>query len=267
MCEINRIFRKRIGFPESEKLSFVGLGTLLEKAAYAIPFENLAVIEGTAYEMTKENLKNKILMRNEGGLCYELNTILYFFLKENGFDVVLVPGVVFNDTVQNWSETGKTHVTILLKHEEQTFLIDTGFGVNLPLQPVPLNGQMIGTQTGEFRILNVESEHGDYIFEMKLKYKDRDWKIGYAFNSRTPIKSASELNGIQKIIREHHASSFNKGPLITIRTKRGHFTLTQSSYVQSADGVVKKEPINSEKFKELFIQFFPCNDGFHGLPI
>lgn len=47
---------------------------------------------------------------------------------------------------------GRTHVTILLKHEGQIYLIDTGFGGNLPLKPVPLNGETVISQNGEFRI-------------------------------------------------------------------------------------------------------------------
>ncbi len=36
-------------------------------------------------DITKQNLMNKILVRNESGLCYELNSFLYYFLVDNGF--------------------------------------------------------------------------------------------------------------------------------------------------------------------------------------
>ena len=44
---------------------------------------------------------------------------------------------------------------ILLSHNEQIYLIDTGFGVNLPLQPVPLSGQIARSANGEFRIIQL----------------------------------------------------------------------------------------------------------------
>jgi N-hydroxyarylamine O-acetyltransferase len=79
-------------------------------------------------------------------------SILYLFLIENGFNAVLTRGVVFNNDTQAYLTHGRTHVTILLTHEEQTYVIDTGFGGNLPLKPVPLTGETLATSNGEFRI-------------------------------------------------------------------------------------------------------------------
>ena len=138
----NKLFRQRIGIPENKELSFKDLDYILEKTAIVIPFENLRVIDASAEKITKENIMDKILVRNEGGLCYELNTTLYFFLLDNGFDVSLVRGVVYDHTAQEWGTIGRTHITILLVHDEKTYIVDTGFGGNLPLKPVPLAGRL-----------------------------------------------------------------------------------------------------------------------------
>jgi N-hydroxyarylamine O-acetyltransferase len=44
MIDINKLFRKRIGFPEEEKLTFETLDFVLEKTAMTIPFENLCLL-------------------------------------------------------------------------------------------------------------------------------------------------------------------------------------------------------------------------------
>lgn len=256
MSELNVLFRKRIGIPENLTLTFEGLGKVLEKTAMNIPFENLCIIEKNTRDINKESLKNKILLKNEGGLCYELNSIFYFFLLENGFDVVLVQGVTYDNAAQKYIDLGRTHVTILLTHEEQTYLVDTGFGGNLPLQPVPLTGETVTSHNGEFRVKNVESEHGDYVLEMKLKHKDTAWKIGYAFDSKENISDISVLNEIQTIIAEHQESRFNRTPLITQLTPRGNLTLTDTSFTQWIDGAVTKEDIDNDRFKELLKQHF-----------
>ncbi|MFF2591106.1 arylamine N-acetyltransferase [Peribacillus butanolivorans] len=149
MNELNALFRKRIGLLEHEKVTFEKLDEILEKTAKTIPFENLSIMASHLSDINKENIMNKVLVRNEGGLCYELNTALYFFLVENDFDVSLVRGVIYN---QGWMTIGRTHVAILLNHEGQTYLVDTGFGGNLPLKPVPFNGETVISQNGEFRI-------------------------------------------------------------------------------------------------------------------
>lgn len=256
MSELNALFRKRIGIPKKEKITFEALNNVLEKTAKNIPFENLCIIENKTSDITKENLINKILVKKEGGLCYELNSIFYFFLIENSFNAVLTRGVIYENATQEYLILGRTHVTILITHEEQTYLIDTGFGGNLPLKPVPLTGETVTSNNGEFRVKKVKSEHGDYVLEMKLKNKDTAWKIGYAFDSKKLIDDVSEFNEIQKIIAEHQESPFNKNPLITLLTTEGNLTLTNTSFTQRIDGIVIKEEIDNVRFKELLKQHF-----------
>ncbi|MEI4771400.1 arylamine N-acetyltransferase [Psychrobacillus sp. FJAT-51614] len=256
MSELNALFRKRIGFPENEEITFEALDIILEKTAKNIPFENLCILEKKTSDITKENLINKILVKKEGGLCYELNSILYFFLIENGFNAVLARGVIFENATQNYLTLGRTHVTILVNHEDQQYLIDTGFGGNLPLKPVPLSGEPITSNNGEFRIKKVNSEHGNYVLEMKLKHKNIAWKIGYAFDSKKPIHDVSEFNEIQTIIAEHQESPFNKKPIITRLTTGGNLTLTNTSFTQWIDGIVTKEEIDNSSFEELLKQHF-----------
>ncbi|MCY9667346.1 arylamine N-acetyltransferase [Paenibacillus alginolyticus] len=256
MNELNGLFRKRLGIPENEILTFEKLDNILVKTARTIPFENLNIISNETSAITKESLISKILMKNEGGLCYQLNPLLYFFLVENGFNAVLVRGEVYNYATKDWSKLGRTHVTILLQHKGQTYLVDTGFGGNLPLKPVPLNGETASSVNGEFRVRATETDYGDYILEMKLKYKDTDWKIGYAFDTKRPLKDLSELNEVQEIIVQHKESRFNKIPLMTQLTSDGNVTLTDTSFTQWIQGKSSKEQIDKDKFKELAKQHF-----------
>lgn len=256
VCDLNLLFRKRIGFSTNETITFEKLDSILEKTSKQIPFENLCIISNNTSELTKENLVNKILIKNEGGLCYDLNSLLYFFLLENGFDVSLVLGVVYNQSGQSWSTTGRTHVAILATHQNQTYLIDTGYGGNLPLKPVPLNGEVVTSSNGEFRVEREKTEHGDYIFYMKLKNKNEDWRVGYTFESTTLIDNISELNEIQQIIQEHPDSSFNKTPLITKLTDRGNITLTDSSFTEWINGSVEKKEITKDQFKKFAKEHF-----------
>ncbi|MFD0677981.1 MULTISPECIES: arylamine N-acetyltransferase family protein [unclassified Paenibacillus] len=259
MSELNTLFRNRMNLPETDTITFEGLADVLEKMAKTVPFENLCIIEKRIGVISKEHLVNKLLVANEGGLCYELNALLYLFLIENGFDAVLTRGVVYNNDTQAFFTLGRTHVTILLNHEKQIYILDTGFGGNLPLKPVPLSGETITSSNGQFRIQKRAGEFGDYVLEMKLKHKDSDWRIGYTFDSMRPIADFSECNAVQKIVVEHPASSFNKHPLITKITDEGSITLTDTSFTQWNQGTLTKVKIDSLKFKELFDEYF----GFH----
>ncbi|MGG1675242.1 arylamine N-acetyltransferase [Neobacillus sp. NRS-1170] len=256
MGDFNLLFRKRIGWPDREVITFEKLDHVLEKTAKSIPFENLCIIENRTTDISKENLISKIIKKNEGGLCYDLNSILYLFLVENGFDAALVRGVVYDHAGQRWNTFGRTHVAIIINHQGKKYLIDSGFGGNLPLKAVPFTGEVIESRNGEFRVKRVDIEHGDYVLFMKLKYKDKDWKVGYVFDSTDLIKDVFKLNEVQKIIIEHPESPFNKKPLITRITDRGNMILTDTSFTEWDNGKVTKQEIDTKRFKEMVKDHF-----------
>jgi N-hydroxyarylamine O-acetyltransferase len=256
MSNLNQLFRERIGLGNSVPVTFANLNAILEMTAAAIPFENLCTITGDLNELNDGNLMEKIILRNEGGLCYDLNGILYLFLKENGLDVQLVRGSVYVAEIDGYSPTGRTHAAIILNEKGRRFLVDTGFGGNLPLRPVPMDGTEVSSPNGDFRVKQHDSEFGDYILEMKLKYKDSDWRIGYAFDSRESVENVGDLSEMKKIITEHPQSPFNKKPLLTRVTADGSMVLTETSFTQWTENGVKREEIDSERFKELAKKFY-----------
>ncbi|MCZ8520274.1 MULTISPECIES: arylamine N-acetyltransferase family protein [Paenibacillus] len=256
MSELSALFRRRLDLPVNGTIHFEDLNQVLSRMAKTIPFENLCIIGGTTSAITKEHLVDKILVRREGGLCYEINPLLYLFLLDNGFDVVLTRGIVYSHQLQAYPASGRTHITILLTHKEQTYIVDSGFGGNLPLLPVPLSGETVSSSNGEFRIRRENSEHGDHVLQMKLKHKDTEWKTGYAFYSHTPLTGLLECNDVQTIIAEHPDSPFNKDPLITRLTDRGNITLTHTSFTQWQDGIVTKENVTPARYKELLKRYF-----------
>ncbi|KGX87309.1 arylamine N-acetyltransferase [Pontibacillus litoralis JSM 072002] len=253
---MNTPFRKRLAISNNVTISFDQLPTILDRASQTLPFENLAIIEHRMLDITKENLANNILVQHNGGLCYELNPILYLFLIENGFHATLVRGDVYDQERETFQNLGRTHVTILIEHQQQTYLIDTGFGGNLPLTPIPLTGETVQSKNGAFRITPMHTSSGNYIFEMKLKHKHTDWHIGYAFDSRKPVAHLSELNEVQTIIAKHEASPFNKRPLLTAFTPQGRILLTNTHFIQWTDGVMTKKKINEDAFPQLAKQYF-----------
>lgn len=253
MNEVQASFLKRIGLSQIESVTFDRLPEILEKTAYTLPFENSSVLAGITREITKENVTDKVLNRKEGGVCYELNTALYLFLAESGMDVRLVRGVTH---VNGWSPTGQTHVAIILRYEGQDYLVDTGFGGNLPLRPVPFSGETVSSTNGEFRVTQKETEHGNYLFELKLNHKDSDWRIGYAFDTKNPVQDLSDLNDIQEIIKTHPKSPFNKKPLYTRLTETGSITLTENSLTLWEDGAVRKEELDESRFRKLKEELF-----------
>lgn len=260
MKKLSTMFLERIGLKATDAVTFEGLGQILQQAAMTIPFENLSLFGNSpgSASITEKRLQDKILVHNQGGLCYELNALLYFFLVENGFNVTLTRGVVFNQERGEFLTLGRTHVLVLLAHEGETYLLDTGFGGNLPLLPVPLSGETVHSRNGSFRVKKTENSTfpGDHILEMKLAHIPDNWRTGYAFYANQPLEAIAELDEIQEIIAVHPESSFNKQRLITRLTETGNITLTDTTITRRDQGVVTKKSISPEQFPELLEQYF-----------
>ncbi|QXE02874.1 arylamine N-acetyltransferase [Terribacillus sp. DMT04] len=243
MQSLKALLEQRIGL--TEEVTLASLPNFLEKFSQAIPFENLRIINQEASPLTKAELHEKILLRNEGGVCYELNTLLYYYLLEEGWNVTMLTACIYNQQENVWSATGNTHVTILLEHKGKKFIVDAGFGANIPLAPVPINGQAISTPNGLFRI---KQQDRFYLLELNLANRDHNWRIGYRFSEANKITDVKQLEQIQKRIETDAASPFNKSPLLTKRTAAGLFTLTPTSFTEWSNGVAAKQTINEDTY-------------------
>lgn len=82
---------------EKDSLDFSNLPEFLKALAYRFPFENRAVLSKKEYDVTKEGLWRHMVKEPHGGLCYDLNGLLYFILKDAGFDVKLIRGTVWKN--------------------------------------------------------------------------------------------------------------------------------------------------------------------------
>ncbi|MFP7479339.1 arylamine N-acetyltransferase family protein [Terribacillus saccharophilus] len=251
MQSFKDLFQQRINM-DSEVI-FVTLPMLLQQFSQTIPFENLRIIDKHKSPLSKEGLQEKILIRNEGGVCYELNTLLYHFLEESGFDVTLLSACIYDQKTNDWSATGNTHTTILLKHSGEKYIVDAGFGANVPLAPLPLSGEVMTTANGQFCIKPADE---GYTLELKLADRDNDWHTGYVFSEENQITNMDKLQEMQQIIETHPASPFNKSPLLTRRTTNGLYILTPSSYTKWQNGIPEKQTIGEEEYDMLLQTIF-----------
>ncbi|MBJ8051023.1 arylamine N-acetyltransferase [Bacillus cereus] len=259
MKNFQKQFFARLNIEEKETVSFEGLPSIMYAMSQSVPFENLNILENNFTEISKENLEQKILLNNRGGLCYELNPAMYYFLKDSKFDVHLVSGTVYNNANSIWA-VDSGHIATVLKYHTELYLIEVGFGSYLPLAPVPFSGEVVHSITGDYRICKETTEKGNYILEMRKnnEFLDQsstnDWTVGYAFHLEEV--NVEKANAAQKIIVEHEGSPFNKVPLIVKLTEDGHASLTKDSLTIAKNGKKTKETVTEEQYKNLLHSTF-----------
>ncbi|MCP9279380.1 arylamine N-acetyltransferase [Bacillus wiedmannii] len=241
----------RLNLENRTEVKFQELNTILFVFAHTIPFENLDVIARNTNTITMENLQNKILTTSRGGLCYELNTLFYYFLKDCGYDVQLALGTVYKNEINAWAlEDG--HITIILKYANERYLIDVGIASLVPLIPVPFTEEPVSSKNGSYRVRKRDTSKGNYVLERKDT--NGEWKVCHAFYNR--IIDETVVNDVQKRVIEDEKSIFNKGPIAVKLTDYGHVSLTNTSLTEMINGEKIKCEITEDQYRELLNTLF-----------
>src|SRR5262249_28741334 len=122
----------------------------------AIPYENLDIHLGRPLPLGADHAFEKLVVRERGGWCYEMNGLFAWVLETLGFTVRLVSGAVgrerHGDAVQG------NHLVVLVDQGATLTLADVGFGDG-PLDPLPL----------------VEGPHRSGGFEFRLERSGERW--------------------------------------------------------------------------------------------
>jgi N-hydroxyarylamine O-acetyltransferase len=156
-----------IDFPLSQYLERIGLSSLPSRdedglkeihaaQAFTIPFENLEIHLGRKISLKPEDLIEKILDRNRGGYCFELNGLLHLALKALGFMVHPLLVRVF----YNLAEPGPyAHEVLIVTMSGQDWLADVGFGGPGLRLPIPMIPDRIYEQFGERYRIRSDPDH------------------------------------------------------------------------------------------------------------
>ncbi|WP_242784812.1 arylamine N-acetyltransferase family protein [Bacillus cereus] len=241
----------RLNLAKRTEVKFEELNTILFAFAHTIPFENLDVIARNTNQISLENLREKILTSSRGGLCYELNTLFYYFLKDCGYDVQLALGTVYKNDINAWAlEDG--HITIILTYDNLQYLIDVGIASLVPLVPVPFTGESVSSKNGSYRVRRKDTSKGNYVLERIDT--DGEWKICHAFYK--PNIDEIVINDVQRRVIEDEKSIFNKGPIAVKLTNSGHISLTNTSLTEVVHGEKTKREITEDQYKEFLYTLF-----------
>ncbi|EFA77208.1 arylamine N-acetyltransferase family protein [Heterostelium album PN500] len=253
--DFQKQFLRRINIDENKKIEFYDLPQVMRMFASNIPFENSDVIGLEPSGITKDYLIEKVLVKSQGGLCYHLNTLMYFFLTDCGFQVKQMIGTVWNQITKDRWAAPFGHCITLLTHNNSEYLIDVGFGLFLALAPIPFQS-IISSRTGEYRWLAKPTEYGTHSLELRPN-PDEDFHLAYTFTlDQVGVES---INKAQEIIHIDELKTFNAIPLtaILLEPSQGQATMTGDTLtITKPNGEKVKESITPEKRQELLSTMF-----------
>lgn len=235
--------RIKIGQTKPPSLPF--LTRLMEAHLKSVPFENLDILLGRNISLEVSRVYEKVVEKNRGGYCFELNGLFAWLLRELGFQVDLVSAHVFEKKTGLFGPEFD-HLALLV-HLDRVYLVDVGFGESYR-RPVALPNGEVEDIGGRRRMKRMDYEEGRYLVELQ---EEDTWLPQYSFNT-TPrqIMDFQEMNVIQQTSK---TSFFKKGVFCMKATENGWITLRGNILRIMENGNIESVTLPSTELRDRVI--------------
>lgn len=245
------LYLKRIGMSEKTEFSHsVGFLNQLQLAHVThVPYENLDIIKGVPLNLDTEHIFDKIVTRNRGGYCFEVNGLFGALLTELGFKVThLAARFLRNESTIPL----RRHRVLLVECDDGEYICDVGIGSAAPRYPLKLQEGIEQRQFGETYKLQKEDFFGWVIYEKH----GEEWRRFYSFTLEPQI--SVDFVTPSFYCEKHPDSIFNKDIMVAIKTETGRQTLNGREYkVFVGEKIVEtKENLTDSELAEILKQEF-----------
>lgn len=214
----------------------------------SVPFEVIDIHLKKEISLELSNIYSKVVLRNRGGFCYELNYLFYSLLQDIGFNCTMVSARIFKD-----EEYGPDfdHMSVVVSLEEE-WLVDVGFS-DLFIEPLKIQSDKI--QEDYLKNYKIERLNDNEFLLLESLKNPQDFKWKYIFEKRS--RSISEFHDMCFYKQYSPDSYFVKNKVCAIATKNGRKTILNDTFkIRSYDQVEEREiKDNSDLLKVLKDEF------------
>lgn len=205
-----------------------------------VPFETLDIARGEPITLDLPSLYAKVIDRERGGFCYELNALFGWLLRQLGYDVRIIEGQVRDSSGEFGSSFD--HMALIVTLDRQ-YLVDVGFG-DFSREPLPMSGDSRSDVGGIYKLTSGENGH---YFAMEME-DNGEWIPTYRFT--TTERELTDFIGMCEYQQSSPESAFTGRTICTIATKTGRITLSNDKLILTENGGKKTETIDSQRERE-----------------
>lgn len=236
--------------PEGLDPTFETVERLQSAHVTTVPFETLSITgdpygdrsgEGVTLEI--EALYEKLLERERGGFCFELNGLFGWLLAELGFDVDRIAACVLDD---GDPRPPANHHALLVDFE-RPYVVDVGLGLPKLREPLPVGGR-VGPDSAGIEWRTVESDRPDAEYAVQTR-SDEQWEDRYVFT--TDPRSLSYFAATCEHLATAPESTFTGDPTVNVGTARGYKRLTPETFTEVVDGEKRKRAVTAASYHDL----------------
>lgn len=146
-----------------------------------IPYENFDCLNGKITSLKRQDMFNKVIMHNRGGICFELNGLYNWLLESLGFDVTSY-SARFIDKMETYQL--RRHRVMCVALGEKRYLTDVGVNSESPRVPLEIVEGLIQSD-GISQYKFTRSEFWGWLLWQKERGKI--WKRLFGFTEEPQI--------------------------------------------------------------------------------
>lgn len=245
------IYVDRIHYTGNVKPDAQTLAGLQRAHMLTVPFENLDIGLKRPIRLDEASLWDKLITRQRGGFCYELNGLFGSLLTAIGFDVTHLNARVFGGDGQPGIEFDHLALLVQVPGEAERWLVDVGFGDSF-IQPLNLNE--LNPQKQGLRAYRVEHT-GTGLVIWQQDY-DGNWEPQYTFDE-TPHTFPLEYEAACLYHQTSPDSPFTRKNIISRATPEGRVSLETRRLIITEHGQRTERLIsNKAEYESLLKQYF-----------
>jgi N-hydroxyarylamine O-acetyltransferase len=195
-----------------------------------IPFENLDIGLKRRIRIDEESIWDKLIRRQRGGFCYELNGLFAWLLKQIGFEVTYLNARVFNREGNLGIAFAHLALLVQASGRSERWLADVGFGDSF-IEPLSLETR--DEQVQGLRGYKLEHTLGRFI--VWQRNYDGSWERQYLFDLQ-PHRFPEEYEAACLYHQTSPKSSFTQRSIISRATEDGRVSLEDSRLIITENG-------------------------------
>ena len=231
-------YLERIGLSGPVAATEDGLTQVHLRHGEAIPFENFDILLGRGISLRPEIVFDKLVTRQRGGYCFELNSLFYSALESLGFSVRPLLSRVWFGGITEPRE--KTHQLLLVTLNGREWIADVGFGTAGSCLPLPFEYDRVSEQPGRrYRLV------ADDVFGTMLEWSvaDGPWERLYSFDLERVWQADLEMGN--HFVSTHPESPFTTRRMCSIQMVDGWRVLVEHDLTETEGGTVQRRTIEA----------------------
>jgi N-hydroxyarylamine O-acetyltransferase len=241
-------YLKRIGFTGKPELNYDTLHTLQRLHLQSIPYENLDIMREIPLSLEPDGIFEKIVIRNRGGYCFELNGLFTWLLRTLGFPVTEYMSRFLRDEKEI---PMRRHRVLRVTCGGKDYLADVGVGSMVPRKPLEMICGVVSEQGRERYKLEKEHFFGYVLYE----WRKEAWSRVYSFTEEEQLFKDYVMPSYY--CEKHPDSYFRTMDMVHLFTENGRKSVAgREVRIFTPQGVEVTKPATEAEYEGLLEKHF-----------